>query len=82
MRAIARGTRTAMRAVWGWLRQVSGDAAYEDYVRSAAQRLKRGAGNASSGLGRGASIAAQVLSPEEFYVETLKRRYSGVSRCC
>jgi uncharacterized short protein YbdD (DUF466 family) len=54
-----------LKSVWWWLRQVSGDAAYENYVAWAARR------------GRG-----RVCSREEFYLESLRRRYSGVSRCC
>lgn len=54
-----------MKFLWWWLRQVSGDAAYENYLAWAAGR----------GVGR-------VCSREEFYVESLRRRYSGVSRCC
>jgi uncharacterized short protein YbdD (DUF466 family) len=51
------------RFVWTWLRQVTGDLAYENYMRHAA------------GAGR-------PLTREEFYLDTLRRRYTGVSRCC
>ncbi len=50
---------------WWWLRQVSGDAAYENYLAWAARRRP-----------------GQMCSREEFYLESLRRRYSGVSRCC
>jgi uncharacterized short protein YbdD (DUF466 family) len=56
------------RAAWWWLRQVSGDAAYESYVRS--HQRKHGCRDTAP------------LSREEFYLDTLRRRYSGVSRCC
>lgn len=50
---------------WWWLRQVSGDCAYENYLAWA----RRNGLNAPCSRG-------------EFYVESLRRRYSGVSRCC
>ncbi len=82
MRAIASNARTAVRKAWWWLRQVSGDAAYENYLRWASRepgawrvcRLPR----PPTGMGR----HAPVLSPEEFYKQTLERRYARVSRCC
>lgn len=58
--------------LWWWLRQVSGDAAYENYLASLARR-----GEGSGGCG-----SEHAVSREEFYVESLRRRYSGVSRCC
>jgi len=33
---VIKRTRSAMRRLWSWLRQVSGDAAYETYLRHAA----------------------------------------------
>ena len=47
-----------------WLRQVLGDAAYENYLRSC----------------RGAAMP--VMSREEFFLDSLRRRYSTISRCC
>jgi hypothetical protein len=61
-----------LRFVWWWLRQVSGDAAYENYLAS---RARRGEGTRCCGSER-------AVSREEFYLESLRRRYSGVSRCC
>ena len=58
--------------IWWGLRQVTGDAAYERYVQRARRRPARG----------GCGGAARVLSREEFYLDMLRRRYSGVSRCC
>lgn len=54
---------------WAWLRQVSGDAAYETYVRHSAQRA-------------GGATAPKPLTRAEFYVDSVRRRYSKVSRCC
>ena len=59
------------RGAWQWLRQVSGDAAYENYLRAAARR------SAAAG-----SSSTRPLSRREFYLDSLRRRYSTVSRCC
>ncbi len=66
----------ALRAAgwaWWWFRQVSGDAAYENYLRSAAA--------AKANL-QDDSPSRPLLSREEFFLEGLRRRYTGVSRCC
>jgi uncharacterized short protein YbdD (DUF466 family) len=52
--------------VWAWLRAVTGDAAYENYLRHRA----------------GTSPDSAVLSPREFYLDVLRRRYNTVNRCC
>jgi len=65
-------TQSAVRGfnrLWNWLRQVSGDAAYENYLRSQRRR-------------RHGPTAVAPLSREEFYVDSLRRKYTGVSRCC
>jgi uncharacterized short protein YbdD (DUF466 family) len=54
------------RRVWRGLREWCGDAAYESYLRSKSTQ---------SGSGR-------TLTPAEFYVEQLNRRYSRPNRCC
>jgi uncharacterized short protein YbdD (DUF466 family) len=51
---------------WRGIREWCGDAAYERYLR--AKRRQREPG--------------RVLTPEEFYVEQLERRYSRPNRCC
>jgi Selenoprotein, putative len=56
--------------LWWWVRQTTGDAAYENYLRSANRA------RFSSDLG------AAPLSPRDFYLDSLRRRYSRVSRCC
>lgn len=73
---IARGWQSlgaGARRAWSWLRQVSGDAAYENYLRCARRKTLPGAAERS---------APVLLSPAEFYLDALRRRYSGVSRCC
>lgn len=60
----------ALRGAWSWLRQVSGDAAYDNYIRFARP------------IGDCGMSAAPVLSPAEFYLDSLRRRYAGISRCC
>ncbi len=58
--------RRIARFAWRGLREWCGDAAYERYLRSPDTR----------------SVAGDVLSPSEFYVEHLNRRYSRPNRCC
>ena len=53
-----------LKWLWWWLRQVSGDAAYERYLEHASR------------------CPHAPLSRDEFYLDALRRRYSGVSRCC
>ena len=57
------------RLAWMRLREASGDAAYESYVRHAARSPRRAG-------------ATPLLSREEFYLDALRRRYSSISRCC
>ncbi len=63
------------RGAWAWLRQVTGDAAYDNYLRS----MRRAAECDSL-----ASMPArnEPLSRADFYLDALRRRYSSVSRCC
>lgn len=55
-----------VQRAWMGLREWCGDCAYERYVQ--AQRS-----NADK---------TSLLSPAEFYVEQLNRRYSRPNRCC
>jgi uncharacterized short protein YbdD (DUF466 family) len=61
----------ALHRAWSWLRQVSGDAAYENYLRSRARRQVDSR-----------DCCGIALTKEEFYLDALRRRYSGASRCC
>ena len=63
------------RSVWVWLRQVSGDAAYDNYLRS----MRRSAAYDSLAS---PDAARAPLSRADFYLDALRRRYSTVSRCC
>jgi len=58
--------RRAARIAWRGLREWCGDSDYELYLRSKATQ----------------SSASGTLSPKEFYVEQLNRRYSRPNRCC
>ncbi len=70
----------ALRKLWWFVRQASGDAAYENYLRSAGGGPPGRRTSASGSCDdRG---AAAVQSEEEFYLDALRRRYTGVSRCC
>jgi uncharacterized short protein YbdD (DUF466 family) len=62
-----------LKWLWWWLRQVCGDAAYENYVKTA---VHQEAGRAAAGS------CGTILSREQFYLDALRRRYTGVSRCC
>jgi uncharacterized short protein YbdD (DUF466 family) len=64
-----RSSRTAarlLRLFWRGLREWCGDAAYERYLRSRTTRYS----------------SCPPLTPEEFYLEQLNRRYSRPNRCC
>jgi uncharacterized short protein YbdD (DUF466 family) len=75
-------------AAWWFLRQVSGDAAYENYLRHAATPPAGADPPVCPVCERGPSRAEArggpclTFSREEFYLDALRRRYSGVSRCC
>jgi hypothetical protein len=63
------------RSYWWWQRQVSGDAAYENYVL----RATRGA---SGHAGCGHTDGEKIVSAEQFYLDRLRREHSRVNRCC
>ena len=63
------------RSYWWWQRQVSGDAAYENYVR----RATRGS---FEHAGCGHFHGEKILTAKQFYLERLRREYSRVNRCC
>ena len=72
------------RSFWSWIRQVSGDAAYENYLRSTrriAEMARAGSCTMHAGCSTHAT-SAQLLTREEFYLHALRRRYSTISRCC
>jgi uncharacterized short protein YbdD (DUF466 family) len=58
--------KRAVRVAWRGLREWCGDAAYERYLHS--RNTHRG--------------SSRTLTPTEFYVEQLGRRYSRPNRCC
>ena len=77
-----------------WFRQITGDAAYENYLRSAQRPAgavqnaachpacpERSRGERSEGS-LFATASVRILSREEFFLDSLRRRYSSVSRCC
>jgi uncharacterized short protein YbdD (DUF466 family) len=77
--------RNWSRSAWVWIRQVSGDAAYENYLRST-RRITDVARVDSritqAGCCSTNAPSAQPLSRSEFYLDALRRRYSTLSRCC
>lgn len=66
MRQFASRARFTAIRIWWAVRQIFGDAAYEIYLRSAART----------------SGGEPPLSPRDFYLDSLRRRYSRISRCC
>ncbi len=62
----ARITSRFLRRFLRGLREWCGDAAYESYLRSKSTQLS----------------SSRKLTPAEFYVEQLNRRYSRPNRCC
>ena len=66
MHRTAKSTSRFLRRFWRGLREWCGDAAYESYLRSKSRQ----------------SGPFPTLTPAEFYVEQLNRRYSKPNRCC
>lgn len=61
-----------VRRIWWWLRQWSGDAAYENYLASFAAHREA----------HPDCPHQQPMSQKQFWLDSLERRYSGISRCC
>ncbi len=57
---------SAIRKAVNYLRQIMGETAYERYC----EYLRR------------AGHAERIPTPQQFYLESLERRYSRPSRCC
>ena len=68
METIAR-MREGLRNAWWMVRQITGDAEYENYL-------------AAKEEARNSQGCERKMTQEEFYVDSLRRRYSRVSRCC
>jgi uncharacterized short protein YbdD (DUF466 family) len=64
--ALATWMKRLAAKLWLGIREWCGDSAYERYVQ--AQRTK--------------AEKSCLLSPTEFYVERVNRRYSRPNRCC
>jgi uncharacterized short protein YbdD (DUF466 family) len=58
--------KSAASKVWVGIREWCGDNAYERYVQTQ----------------RNVAEGSALLTPAEFYVEQLNRRYSRPNRCC
>jgi hypothetical protein len=67
----ARANRRVVRSILWWIRQLSGDAAYENYLRC----MGRVAASDSFAV-------RKPLSRKEFYLDSVRRRFSTPSRCC
>ncbi len=62
---------SALKKAWRYVREVTGDTAYENYAKYCA------ANNSNSN-----PAAPATMSRAEFYSESLKRKYSTINRCC
>lgn len=71
-----------LKFLWWWFRQVSGDAAYENYLRSAQRFAGVGQRACPDAADTGSRPCASIMSREEFFLDALRRRYSTISRCC
>ena len=78
-----------LKFLWWWFRQVSGDAAYENYLRSTQRAAVEAQHPACHPESAGAdeefllaATSVRILSREEFFLDSLRRRYSTISRCC
>jgi len=58
--------KKGMASFWQGLREWCGDAAYEKYTKCVLRSRQQG----------------DLLSPTEFYVQQLNKKYSRPNRCC
>ncbi len=70
MRRTIHSAKFRGRQIWWALRQIFGDAAYENYLQS----VRRNAVHDGK--------IATPLSRDQFYLDSLQRRYSKINRCC
>lgn len=70
MRTILARFRFAVAHLWRGFRQATGDAAYESYLRSKSRT------NSSE------CAECGLLSRREFYLDSIRRKYSTIDRCC
>ena len=74
---------SAAAKFWWWLRQVTGDAAYENYLGLASRRSRTAPGHPRPNpVGCEAHSSDASVSAEQFYVERMRRKYAKISRCC
>jgi uncharacterized short protein YbdD (DUF466 family) len=64
--AVAIGTKRLAAMLWLGIREWCGDSAYERYVQAQKRKPEKSC----------------LLTPTEFYVERVNRRYSRPNRCC
>jgi uncharacterized short protein YbdD (DUF466 family) len=67
--AMVQQAKRMAAVAWWWLRQVTGDAAYEIYLVHYLARSSR-------------ERATRAMTRDEFYADSLRRRYSTINRCC
>lgn len=62
---------TVLKKAWRYVREVTGDTAYENYAKYCATKNSDSNPNANA-----------IMTPAEFYSESLRRKYSTINRCC
>ena len=60
---------------WWWLRQVTGDAAYENYLQYVSNKTAHG-----PECGRPDSESA--VTEKQFYLDRVNRKFTRINRCC
>jgi uncharacterized short protein YbdD (DUF466 family) len=76
--------------VWQALRHITGDAAYETYVRYCETRhavvttSTNDIANRSTAINESSHSTStpKIMTREQFYTDSLRRKYSTINRCC
>ena len=81
--------KRAAKFAWQALRHITGDAAYDTYVRYC--KTRHALGGANDPEDRGSSVTnktshptsnIKIMTREQFYTDSLRRKYSTINRCC
>jgi uncharacterized short protein YbdD (DUF466 family) len=68
MNAKTKARTNPLKKLWWWLRQITGDAAYENYL--AHRRVSP------------QEHSTAAMTRDQFYADSLHRKYSTINRCC
>lgn len=64
-----------LQTFWNMLRQLSGDDAYERYLKAYARHTAHGCGCIHE-------VGAAPLSKKEFFKQWQDHKWQGINRCC